>query len=584
MRRPSLKKPELPRRPPKRRKLPGDVGFRASTRVKALGYGLREQAWKASGGAEKIERRIRKLWSDRSERTRRRALAVLGVLVLYAIVKFVAVPGVPCQISAAKECAPGDDTVRLVPAGALLYGHVTLNEDTAQFKRLQDVAGPISRGPEIVQAVIDAARPPSGGQIAYADVKPWAGDDAAVVIIPGDRAPPASAAVISIDDRTGAEEFIKQTAPGARIDGDLLLLGDDAAVQAMIATQGGQLKSLSDDSTAEQVRGDLPDNRFADVYVSAAGVQKLLTPSASTGATQLESFVDYGATRGFATAAVAHDDGIELDLVSALDKAKEAKSPNLFTSLPEFRPLLARDVGPRAIGYVGIGDAGKSLGVLLQRAAAGQPGLAAALAGFSRRLQAEAKVDPGKDLLPALGGQAALVAEPTDTVPFASLIVDHVDEQKARDAMARLQGPIVRSLGPAPGSGPVPGFRAVDLDGVQASALQVSPLITLTYAIFDGKLVISTQPAGVAQVHKGGGDSLAGATAFKQATAPLPSNVSALVFFNLDELLDLAESLGRIEDPLYASFRDDIRNLHAIAVGVKASDDELRSRFFVTIK
>jgi hypothetical protein len=587
----------------KRRRLPGDVGFRASTRVKALGYGLREQAWRVSRRAETIERRIRRLWSNRSERTRKRALAVLGVLVLYAIVKFVAVPGVPCEISAAKECAPGDDTVKLVPASALLYGHVTLNEDTAQFKRLQDVAAPISRGSEVVQAVIDAARPPSSGAIAYADVKPWAGDDAAVVVIPGNKAPPSSAAIISIDDRKGAQEFVGKVAPGPpkptqegsvkfqtyangfsdAISGDFLLLGDDAAVRALIATEAGGIKTLSDDPAAEQVRGDLPDNRFADVYVSAVGVQKLLAPSVSTGATQLESFVDYGATRGFATAAVARDDGIELDLVSALDKAKEVKSPNVFTSLPEFRPLLTREVGSRAIGYIGIGDAGKSLGALLQRAAAGQPGLAAALTGFTQRLQAEAKVDPSKDLLPALGGQAALVAEPTDSVPFASLIVDDVDEQKARDAMARLQGPIVRSLGPAPGSGPVAGFQTVNLDGVEASTLQVSPLITLTYAIFDGKLVISTQPAGVERVHKGPGDSLAGATAFKQATGPLPGSVSALVFFNLDELLDLAESLGRIEDPLYAAFRDDIRKLHAIAVGVQASEDELHSRFFVTI-
>ena len=33
------------------------------------------------------------------------------------------VPGVPCGFSAAKECAPGDDTVALVPADSLLYAH-----------------------------------------------------------------------------------------------------------------------------------------------------------------------------------------------------------------------------------------------------------------------------------------------------------------------------------------------------------------------------------------------------------------------------------------------------------------------------
>jgi hypothetical protein len=97
--------------------------------------------------------------------------------------------------------------------------------------------------------------------------------------------------------------------------------------------------------------------------------------------------------------------------------------------------------------------------------------------------------------------------------------------------------------------------------------------------------VISTQPAGVEQVAKAGdGGSLAASAPFEDATLHLPATVSALVFLNLDELLDLAEQLGRIEDPLYASFRDDIRKLHAIAVGVSAGDGELRSRLFVTIK
>jgi hypothetical protein len=85
-------------------------------------------------------------------------------------------------------------------------------------------------------------------------------------------------------------------------------------------------------------------------------------------------------------------------------------------------------------------------------------------------------------------------------------------------------------------------------------------------------------------VKKGIDDSLASSGAFDDATESLPSTVSALVFVNLDELLDLAEQLGRIEDPLYAAFRDDIRKLHAVAVGVTADDDELRSRFFITIK
>jgi hypothetical protein len=68
-------------------------------------------------------------------------------------------------------------------------------------------------------------------------------------------------------------------------------------------------------------------------------------------------------------------------------------------------------------------------------------------------------VDPLKDLLPALGGQAALVAEPTDGAPFASLIVEGVDEEKATKALAGLQRPVLRSLGTTGGPRSPPLMR-----------------------------------------------------------------------------------------------------------------------------
>jgi hypothetical protein len=585
--------------------VPKDIYFRISTRFKALGYGAREQAWRLTGFWDRrVEGPARGFWAHRSPRTRQSVLAAAGVLLLFLVIRFIPIPGVPCQISASKECAPGDDAVALAPANSLLYGHLTLNEGTGQYDRAGEVFGRLDRFAEIGQAFINGLPAPSGKQVSFEDVRSWAGDDAALVIVPGTGGVRSTAVLISIDDQKGADAFAKAVAPATKpaaskpegveldtyaggfataSDKGFLILGGQTAVSSVIATGAGKAKALGEDPAAGPARDELPENRFADVYVSAKGAQTLIAPSASTAATQLDTFVDYGATRGFAAAAIARDDGLELDVVSALDPAKEKQSPTLFTALPKFEPELTHDVGSRALGYIGIGDAGKSLGVLLQRASGASPGLAQSVSAFTQRLQQESKIDPAKDLLPALGGQAALVAEPTDGIPFASLIVDGVDEKKARDALARLQGPLVRSLSP-PGGQPLSGFTTTTIDGAEANQLKVSPALNLTYAIFDGKLVISTQPTGIEQVKSGGGERLFRAGAFTDATDPLPDELSALVFFNLDELLDLAEALGRVEDPLYASFRDDIRKLHAIAVGVTAGDNELHSRLFVTIK
>ncbi len=591
----------MPRVP--RVRMPEDAGFRATTRVRAVGYGLREQSWKLTRRWDRFEERARGFWSARSPGTRARIVAIAGVFLAYALIKFAALPGIPCQVSATKECTPVDATLERIPANALAYAHLTLDDDVAQFDRAADVLGRIDRFPQLAQAGLDVLRPPSGAQVTYADdVRPWAGDDAAVAIVPGPAGANATGVMISIDDRAGAEALVAKVAPGpgttgkendvdlttydngfaTAVDGEVLVLGDADAVRTLIAAGAEGVKTLDEDPTADAAREQLPENRFADVYVSADGVAKLLTPNASAASTQLETFVDYGATRGFAAGLIARDEGIELDLVSLLDAKKEETSPSFFTPLVEFRPTLAEDVGSRALGYIGVGDAGQGLAGVLDRASNVDAGLAKSLSDFSTRLDAEAKVDPGRDLLPALRGEAALVAEPTDGIPFASLIAEEVEEERARTALAKLQGPLLRSINPQSGQ-PLPGFTTTSIAGADAHQLQVSPLVNLTYSLFDSKLVVSTQPAGVEQVKAGGEERLADSEAFEQATRPLGDSLSALVFLNLDELLDLAEALGRVEDPLYASFRDDIRKLHALALGVEAGDHELHTQLFVTI-
>jgi hypothetical protein len=113
--------------------------------------------------------------------------------------------------------------------------------------------------------------------------------------------------------------------------------------------------------------------------------------------------------------------------------------------------------------------------------------------------------------------------------------------------------------------------------------VQVSPTVDLSYAVFDGKLVISTQPAGIEQA-RDGGDDLAGTEAFEKATDGLPDSVSALVFLNLEELLGLPplkESFA--VNPLYASLSQDISRIGSLGIAVRGSEEQLRSDVFLAI-
>jgi Protein of unknown function (DUF3352) len=614
---PRLPRPKLPRRkgskpapsspppsppeppPPGPPKPPKGLWSRFTTRLRAPYYGARAKLRRAWRWLKQPFRAGVGLWTKRSRATRIRILAVAVVAALYAVIRFAPVPEVPCEISAAKECAPTDGAIAFVPESASFYAHVTLDPDTHQYELVSDLAEELPDISRLLQQAISAVPTPSGKPVdVSASILPWADGDLALMQVPGPRKSLAQAFIVGVGDRAGAEEFVGGIVPSGEAKqaeengspltlypggfattfaGEEVLFGNEAAVRAALDAEAGRAPGL-EDSDQDEAREELPDLRFAEVYLSRVGVKRLLVGRRG-GATQLETFVDYGATTGLAASATAKDDGIEVDLVSRLDPTLLARSPTFFANLPEFDPELADEAGEHALGYIGIGEVGPTLAKLLGSAGGQAQGLAGSLRALAQGLQKEAGVDPFSELLPALGGQAALVAEPTDAVPYASLIVEEVDRKQASKALASLQGPIVRALG-RQGGPAAPRFEQSEEDGVSISSVRISPTVNLSYAVFDGKLVISTDPAGIAQV-RSDEDGLAGSGAYEAATEQLPGEVSALVFVNLDELLGLAVQAGLVEDPLYASLSDDVSRVRSLGLAVNGEAEQLRSELFL---
>jgi Protein of unknown function (DUF3352) len=591
----SLEPPEEERQPGRA----GELAFRVRTRLRAIGYWLREKGqigWrrlKRAGGSTAY------WWSKRSRGTKLRIGAVAGVLLLYLVVKFLPVPGVPCEVSAAKECAPTNHTIAYVPTNAVLYAHMTVNSDSHQWDLAQDLGDKLPNLTALLESDTRALSIGGSNPINLSEqVLPWAEDDLALIGVTGPGKSVVQAYVVGVGDEAQADQFLTSASPGGQskqseVDGETLtvyangfaagrfggqaVFGNVTAVRAALDTNAGRAPELTGSELGSPL-DELPDVRLAEVYLSRAGVQRLLG-GGGEGATQLDTFVDYGATMGMAASLRARDDGVEIHLDSRLDPKLEQQSPTVFASLPEFEPALADEAGPRALGYVGVGDLGLAINDALATAGAGAQGLAGSLRGLAQRLQQEAGVDPLKDLLPALGGQAALVAEPTDAVPYASLIMDGVDEEQANDALASLQGPLLRSLS---AGGQVPSFQRREIDGVPVHSVPVSPGVELSYAVFDGKLVISTRPEGISQV-RSSGDTLAGTGSYEDATDRLPDRVSALVFLNLNEVLGLAQQAGLAENPLYASLSEDISRVGSLGLAVRGSDEELQSELFLAI-
>ncbi len=582
-----------------RRKPPADLWFRLVTRLRAIRYWLREKGGTARRGLARAAGGVATWWSRRPRATGIRVLAVAGVILLYLVVKYVAIPGVPCEISAAKECAPSNDTIAYAPKDALLYAHLTVNSDSHQWELAEDLRDELPNLTALLQSDTTTFATPAGRPVDLSrEVFPWAEDDIALIGVPGPGKTTPEAYVVGVGDDGEANRFLASLSPGGKskhpnvagttlavysnglatgFSGDQAVFGNVLAVRAALEAKAGGAPQL-EGSPEDDARESLPDVRLAELYLSRAGVQRLLA-GRQGGASQLDTFVDYGATTGMAAALRLRDDGVEVHLDSRLDPKLEQRSPTVFATLPPFEPGLADEAGSRALGYIGVGELGPALNEAIATAGGGAQGLAGSLRALARSLRREAGVDPLKDLLPALGGQAAVVAEPTDGVPYASLIVDGVDETKANAALASLQRPVLRAVAAAPQA---PSFQSEDVDGVTVHSVQVSPSVNLSYAVFDRKLVISTQPQGIDQV-RSGGENLADSDAYEDATDHLADRVSALVFLNLDEVFGLAQRAGLATDPLYASLSEDISRIGSLGLAVKGSDGELRSELFLAI-
>jgi len=583
-------------------------------------YAVRRAARRATSGT-------RGSWSGLTLRTRNRIAGGLVVLVVVVAIALLAVPNLPCQAPGGGECAPDDEAIALVPGDSTAYVHVDADPATEQYERAAALA---ERLPTVTQQVVSRLPGPRGATLDYErDVAPWLGGEAALALVPAGAGDPEPTVLLEVGDENGAGRFLERLAgrdPEIESHGGVevrkaggglavavvegfVVAGPEEQVNRVIdTTTGGH--PLEDSESVDEALDGLPDLRLAELYLSEDGAEELLAPGSLLGS--FEAFVNAEATLGAGAALVATDDGLELEIHSVVDPEREQNSPGFFAAFPSFEPALEGELSEGALAYLALGDPEQSIADLLGQATAEAPAIAAGFEDVGERLR-KAGVNLEQRVLSLLTSQAAVAVEPTRVgagagsgapegeapggagevpgvppegaafagVPFVSLIVDDVDEEQARQGLAELQGPIAKALDPST-SLQAPAFREDEIDGVEAQSLRISPTVELTYAIVDGKLVLSTDPEGVRQVASGEG-SLDDSDRFEAATEGFPDEVSALLYLNINGLLRLAEQAGLGEDPGYALFAEEFRKLEGLGLAVERTEDEIDTEIRLSV-
>ncbi len=569
---------------------------------KAGRYALRLPQAIGSGSA--------RFWGSLSAVARRRLAIAVGVAVALIAILALAVPNLPCSFPGGDACAPNDDAEQLVPADALAYVHADLDPESDQYATLTRLAGraPLFGG-QVAAGAAGLIPGPRGTTVNFdSDIRPWFGGEAAFAVLPGAGGGAARIDLLEVADADGATAFSQQLAgargttqdyegvevtigsrgiSSAQTDG-FLVIGSGEAVRAAIDTATGAEGSepLADDDHAADVRDQLPDQRFADAWLSPDGVTQLIAGGGGLLST-VTPLLAPGATTGAAASLSASGDAIELAVRSDLDPDSEGSSPGFFDAFPGFEPTLPARLSPDTLAYLGFGDPRSTAAALLSQATTEAPGIAAGFEDLVRRLSKGGGVDLATQVAGALGDEAAVAIAPSSatdaaaagtpesaqpTLPYALFVASGVDEAEARAALAALQAPLAAAVS-AGNAGNAPAFGEQQIGGVDARSLQVSPAVELTYAVFDGLAAVATNPAGIADLAGDGG--LDQDSTYKRATEGFGDEPSLLAYFDLAGLVEVGERSGLAEDPAYATFAGDFRSLDALGLEISSSDDVL---------
>jgi hypothetical protein len=534
----------------------------------------------------RLARRVAGLWRRRNPSFRRRAALVALVIAAYAAIRLVSLPDLPCEVPLGSDCTPADDAIALVPADAYVYAHVSLDADSEQGRDATELVDSLpliaTGGGRLLAEEFDLPAPDEFLRTS----RSWGGNEVALALLPGSRGRALPLALIEVTEAERAVNALgRVVGPDTDIStvGGFVAIGSPAAVRAAadLERDRREARSLSDNETAGEIRDLLPDDRVADAYVSAPGIRRLLAGRRGL-ASQLDTFTDFGASRGIAAAAVAHDDGLEVKLESVLDPKGAKQHPSFFAAFPAFGSSLADQFPAATFAYLGIADPAETVDLLLRQAATVAPGIAEAFERLDRDLRREGGVDLRRGVLPLLKGQAAAGVSPGKGLPRLNFVFTGVDEQKARSAIARLQAPLVAALGPER-TGQAATFGEEKVGDVSVYSVRLSAALDLSYAVFDHKLIVSTNPMGVKRAIEGG-ETLQAQGDYQAVTSEAPGSVSALVFLDLEGLVRLAEAIGLAQIEPYVVFKPDIEKLRALGVTIEGGDERLSTRLFLEIE
>jgi uncharacterized protein DUF3352 len=402
--------------------------------------------------------------------------------------------------------ATGEGAASIAPKSASLYASLDTDLESGQVEQLREL---LAKFPDRARLLDQLQKGLAEEDLSWeTDVRPALGDTLDVVVLGLDDGD--TVALLRPADEKKLQELLDKAEGDPvtqTIEGWTAIAENDAALERFEAARAEG--SLADDDRFREALDGLPDEALAKLYVNG---------DAATEAAERAGGKASGTNRlqAFAAALGAESSGIRLD------GALQAELADDLTAAKPYEPTLLDAAPEDALAFVSGHGQGQ-----IERALRDAPGVL-------DRLRSMLGVDT-EALSSLFEGEFALWVGAGAPIPEVTLLAEVEDEQRALAAVDKLAAMVPDSQ-----------RQTAEVDGVQAKQIVVEGL-PVTYAAFDGRLILTTRAGAIADV-RGGGDSLADDADFKQARddAGLGDTTFGLVYLDLDRLVSLVGGFAAV--------------------------------------
>lgn len=499
------------------------------------------------------------------------ALLALAAVVVAIVLALGAGPAPPAVGAAA-----------VVPANALLYLHVSTDRSRPEVGLALRDARRLPTAPALFSSLtarLDSILGDGAAVDFRTQVRPWLGREAAFAVLDTAGSSAGTLIVLDVRDRRRAGTFLRHA--GAVPDGSYrhvsllrqpsgtvfaflghyLVAGQPASVSAAVDITAGGAPSLAASGLYQRAADGEPDDRVLDAYVSSAGLQRALLPR--QGLLGALGELLYQPPFSAATLTLSPTPrGFSLRVHTALF------APAVIRPARQFSPSLAAVLPARSTLVLDAASLRAAAAKLL--AAAAKVGVMGRIGTLLARLGSALSAEGVKlgRLFGVFGGETAFALVPGTNGggPAPVLVGRTTRPAAARAELGSIEAPLMQAFAPpSNGAGVAPEPAAKTVAGATLSELTLAPGLQFDWAVAHGLVVVSTTPAGIAEVLRHAA-ALDGEPAYRAALGDSPGQVTSLLFFDLGPLLRLGSRLGLIGGTALTALAPDIEQIRAIGL------------------